>query len=110
MSVRLVRAALFFIALLSLACPACRPKAEGGKVAFEKGMAAYKGDGVEQNYAEAARWFAQAAEQGHLDATCNLGHLYEDGRGVSKDEKKAAELYQKAADLGSAKAMNNLGV
>ncbi len=59
------------------------------------------GQGVPQDYAKAAEWFREAAEQGHLNARFNLALMYGDGQGVPKDY---------AADQGYAKAQNNLGV
>jgi TPR repeat protein len=43
------------------------------------------GEGVPQNYAEAATWFRLAADQGHVVAQDVLGGLYFSGRGVLKD-------------------------
>jgi TPR repeat protein len=40
------------------------------------------GRGVLQNWAEAATWFRNAADQGLADAQYDLGRLYADGRGV----------------------------
>ena len=39
------------------------------------------GRGVEQNDAEAVRWYRRAADQGHALAQNNLGVRYRDGRG-----------------------------
>ena len=35
---------------------------------YNLGMMYYTGSGVHQDYAEALRWFRQAAEQGHAEA------------------------------------------
>jgi uncharacterized protein len=43
------------------------------------------GDGVEQNYKEAAKWFHRAAEQGDDEAEEALGNAYFSGRGVPQD-------------------------
>ncbi len=40
------------------------------------------GRGVAQDYAEAARWYRKAAEQGDAGAQHNLGLLYAKGVGV----------------------------
>lgn len=42
------------------------------------------GLGVEQNDAEAARWFRKAAQQGLVDAEVSLGWMYQGGRGVGR--------------------------
>jgi TPR repeat protein len=39
----------------------------------------------------------------------NLGALYEEGRGVEKDERRAASLYEKACQGGNAGGCSNLG-
>jgi TPR repeat protein len=49
------------------------------------------------------------ADQGHARAQCNLGIMYETGRGVEPDAKRALELYTLSADQGHARAQFNLG-
>lgn len=52
---------------------------------FQEGMAAYdRGD-----FAAAARWWRQAAEQGLAVAQLSIGRLYEQGRGVAQDSVQA---------------------
>ncbi len=48
-----------------------------------------KGAGVEQNYAEAAKWYRMAAEQGFTKAESELGLLYSKGQGVKLDYEEA---------------------
>ena len=48
-------------------------------------MAYATGQYVAQDYAEAARRFRAAAEQGYADAQVSLGLLYADGQGVAQD-------------------------
>ncbi len=38
-----------------------------------------KGDGVEQDYAEAVKWYKKAALQGFADAQFNLAAMYCEG-------------------------------
>ncbi|MDP6371637.1 MAG: hypothetical protein QF634_03895 [Vicinamibacterales bacterium] len=47
------------------------------------------GEGVPQNYAEAARWFRLAADQGQAGAQNSLGFMYANGRGVPQDYVQA---------------------
>jgi TPR repeat protein len=87
-------------------------KAHAGDVAAQCNLA-YRyahGQGVEQNYTEAARWYKRAADLGNADAQYNLGYLYDAGRGVSQNYAEAAKWYLKAAKQGNAKAQCNLGV
>jgi TPR repeat protein len=51
-----------------------------------------------------------AAARGHGGSLEALGHMYENGNGVSKDMARAIELYRSAAALGRTNAMNSLGV
>ncbi len=60
--------------------------------------------------AAAARWFAKAADQGHIEAQFMLASLYERGSGVPVDENHALDLYRKAAAGGHIRSMHNLGV
>ena len=55
------------------------------------------GEGIAQNYAEAAKWFRKAADQNYDEAYCNLGLLYEEGKGVVKDVIEAVRCYRKSA-------------
>ncbi|MEM7466535.1 MAG: tetratricopeptide repeat protein [Pseudomonadota bacterium] len=62
------------------------------------------GQGVEQDYDAAAKWYRKAAEKGVGDAQYRLGSLYQKGRGVPKDMEYAYGWYSVAAHLGNAKA------
>ena len=68
------------------------------------------GEGVPQDYAEAARWYRLAAEQGDADAQNNLGVMYDAGEGVPEDNAEAVRWYRMAAEQGDASAQYNLGV
>jgi hypothetical protein len=57
-------------------------------------------DNVTINYAEAARWYEKAADQGFNEARQELGYLYERGLGVAKDPLKALNLQRAASGLG----------
>ena len=76
---------------------------------FNLGLNYFKGQGVEQNYTEAAKYFRKAAEQGHASAQLNLGNMYLNGRGVTKDDYEAVKWYRKSAEQGHAMAQFNLG-
>ena len=58
------------------------------------------GEGVENDFNEAAKWFRAAAEQGHMYAQFNLGSSYANGDGVPQDKVEAAKWYRKAAEQG----------
>ena len=55
------------------------------------------GQGVAQDYKEAARLYRLAAEQGHAKAQGNLGIMYESGRGVAQDYVRAHMWYNLGA-------------
>ncbi len=57
---------------------------------------------------EVARWFRLAAVQGHADAQFNLGHMFENGQGVTQDRAEAARWYRMAAAQGHALAVEAL--
>ncbi len=77
---------------------------------YELGNCYVLGDGVEQDYEEAARLYSLAAKQDHAEALTNLGFCYLHGYGVNKDVKEATSLFRSAADQGDALAQNNLGL
>jgi TPR repeat protein len=66
------------------------------------------GTGVEQDYAEALRWYHLAADQGHADAQHNIGICYARGTGVAQDDAEAARWFRLAADQGHAGALGLL--
>ena len=68
-----------------------------------------KGEGVPQDYAEAAKWFRRAAEQGNAYAQSLLAYAYETGRGVPQNHAEAAKWARYAAEQGNATAQCNLG-
>lgn len=53
--------------------------------------------GVRQNYAEAAKWYRRAAEQGNVLAQIRLGWLCERGDGVKQDYAEAYFWFSLAA-------------
>ena len=55
------------------------------------------------------KWYEKAAEQGFADAQCNLGLMYDHGRGVPQNDTTAVKWYEKAAEQGYAGAQCNLG-
>ena len=68
------------------------------------------GQGVPRDYAEAARWFRKAADQGDDFGQFNLGVLYAHGQGVPRDYTEAVRWYRRAADLDFVPAFVNLGI
>ena len=66
------------------------------------------GQGVPQDYQEAARWYRKAAEQGNANAQYNLGIMYYNGRGVPEDDSEAVRWFKKAAAQGYANAKKTL--
>lgn len=77
---------------------------------FELGARHADGDGVAQDWAEAARWFRRAAEGGMGPAQHNLAVLYERGRGLDPDPREAARWYERAAAQGYAPSQFNLAI
>jgi TPR repeat protein len=77
---------------------------------FLLGLKFASGQGVGQDYAQAAQWYAQAAEQDHCLAQFNLATMYGQGQGVIRDEAKATRWMTRAAELGDAGAQYKLGV
>lgn len=59
---------------------------------------------VQQDYAEARKWYEKAAEQDAPFAEFRLGLMYRDGLGVSRDKKKAMYWLERAASKGEDKA------
>jgi hypothetical protein len=84
---------------------------KGGEVRFNRGRDFEQGESQPKDLAEAAYWYALAANDGWAPAFTNLGTLYGRGMGVGKADLEAAQrLYVTAAALGEGTAMFNLGV
>lgn len=81
----------------------------GAEEQFLRGLH-FAGQGVAQDYIQAAQCYSQAADQGHSQAQLNLATLYEHGQGVTQDEAKARTWLTRAANLGNAAAQYRLGV
>ena len=72
---------------------------------YDQVGAAYKrGD-----YATALKGIRAHAEQGLAVAQKDLGHMYQNGLGVTRDDAEAVRWYRKGAAQGLAAAQNNLG-
>src|SRR6516164_4016195 len=76
---------------------------------FLNGLKFASGEGVAQDYTQAAQCYSQAAEQDHSLAQLHLAMLYAQGQGVARDEAKSLMWLTKAAKLGNAAAQYRLG-
>ena len=68
------------------------------------------GQGVQQDYVEALRWYRKAAEQGDTNGEDGLAYMYSHGQGVPQDYPEALIWYRKAAEQGDAKAENAIAL
>jgi TPR repeat protein len=50
-----------------------------------------RGEGVAPDLAEAFRWFHASATQGDLASTCEIGTMFQSGRGVARNLVAAAD-------------------
>ena len=67
-------------------------------------------EGVEQDFAEAARWYLKLAQQGDVRAQTTIGLMYSRGYGVKKDPQAAHRWWSFAAAANDAGAQFNLGL
>ena len=67
---------------------------------YEAGMDAYN----RNDYVAAYNTWRPLAEQGHADAQCMLGVLYDSGWGVPQDDIKSARWFRRAAERGNVDA------
>ena len=86
-----------------------KTKAEQGDAdaQFYLGFMYVKGQGVEQDFEEAVKWYRKAAEQRHAQAQYNLGVMYANGEGVEKDYVTAYAWLNIAAANGHKIAKDN---
>lgn len=58
------------------------------------------GSGVQQNDAEALKWYLSAAEQGHVDAQSEVGRMFFMGEGIARNNEEAYFWYRLASNAG----------
>ena len=60
--------------------------------------------GALQSYKEASwwYWYRRAADQGHADAQCDLGAMYDNDQSVVLSDRGVWTWHRKAADQGHA--------
>ena len=90
---------------------ALKEQAEGGDAKAQSflGFLYYRGNGVDQDYTQARKWFEKAAEQGDSFAQLGLGTIYSAGLGVDKDDTQAVKWYKVAAEQGNVGCQYRLG-
>ena len=83
-----------------------RPAADLGNAGaqFVLGKCYDLGRGVQQDYAEAVKWYKMAAEQGDHRAQCNLASCYRYAKGVNYNIKLARKWYGLSAQQGNEEA------
>lgn len=93
------------------AVPKLKAAAEKGhkKAQYRLGRCYDKGHGVEENDAQAFKWYSKSAAQDYAKAQYAVGKCYKDGKGVEKDRKKAVDWFSKAAKQDNADGQYALG-
>ena len=61
------------------------------------------------DYSTALRIWQPLAQKGDASAQANLGYMYENGHGVTRNFQQAVAWYRKSAEQGHAKGQLNLG-
>lgn len=102
---------LILAAVLVLVLPGpARAGFDEGVAAYNHGFSYFQGRGVQQDYAEAAKWFREAADQGHVEAEFSLGVIYNLGLGALQDDAEAFKWFRRAAEQGYAPAQFNVAI
>lgn len=91
------------------ALPHTRAAQGDAEAQLQMGMRYAAGDGVPQNDAEAAKWFAKAAQAGLAEGQYQYGLVLLEGRGVVQDYKAAFDWIEKPARRGHPHAQYRLG-
>jgi TPR repeat protein len=77
---------------------------------YNLGRMYFSGEGVDQDYKEANKWFNRAATQQYPPAQNSLGILYNEGLGVRRDHAKATNWFRHGAEQGYTPAQISLGL
>ena len=72
------------------------------------GKAFFRGDGVPQDYKNAAGYFRKSAEQGNAAAQAGLAYIYATGLGLTQNYEAAIDWYRKSAEQGNVVAQLGL--
>jgi TPR repeat protein len=67
------------------------------------------GEGIAQDFVQAAQWYHKAADQNHALAQFNLSVMFASGQGVPQNDTTALMWTRKAAEGGDAGAQFRLG-
>ena len=78
------------------------------KCLYMLGIMFEKGEGVKQDYAEAAKWYQKAADKDDELSQYRLGRLLEKGLGVEENLNEAIKLYRKSAKKNNSNARQAL--
>jgi TPR repeat protein len=98
------------LAVMMPALTARRAIGADAEAASAIGVMYYAGEGVPQDFVEAAKWWRMAAEQGDAFAQSVLGNMYKKGQGVRQDYAEMEKWFRMAAEQGNAAAQHNLGI
>ena len=104
-------ASSLFVSAWAVTIDEVKQNAENGDMdsQFSLGVLHLQGRGVQQDYAQALKWFKKAAAQNMPQAQSNLAVFYLNGwGGARRNPQKAFELSRKAALQGFADAQLNL--
>ncbi|MDD5297781.1 MAG: transglycosylase SLT domain-containing protein [Rhodocyclaceae bacterium] len=105
---RLLRLAALFLGVGSLPVLAVEPAAPDAKLLTAQATALEHGEGVPRDTEKAAALYCEAARLGDAGAQFNLGWMYANGRGLSRDDALAAFFFGLAAKQGMDQAKNML--
>ncbi len=84
--------------------PPAPPTPADAQVQFNLGNRYFDGKEVPRDYAQAAKWYRMAADQGYALAQYTYGLMYEDGIGVRKNPEEAMRWFRMAAANGCKQA------
>ena len=79
---------------------------DNGDTEYRKAAEAYKA----KSYPEVMKLLKQSADKGHTNAMLDIGMMYYDGNGVTKNHIEAMNWFKKSADKGNIDAMLNVGL
>jgi TPR repeat protein len=87
-----------------------KARAEAGDANAQSNLGVmYKnGQGVEQDFKKALKWWQKAADQGNAIAQSNLGFMYYNGQGVEQNDVTAYAWWNIAATNGNQKVKKGL--
>ena len=75
-------------------------KTGSAEAALSVALLYYRGEPIQQDFAQALAWFEESAKRGHPEAMTLAGHMFQEGLGTAQDYAKARQVLSARSRCG----------